>query len=74
MADSTDFAKWLERAGQDLKLVDVIYKESLEGFEDPFCYICQQAAEILSILLIPSFAFVHLLQFLHDLHASSLLY
>lgn len=45
MADSTDYLKWLERAGQDLKLVDVIYKKGLEGLEDSFCYMCQQSAE-----------------------------
>lgn len=45
MADSTDYTKWLDRAGQDIKLIDVIYKEGLEGLEDSFCYTCQQAAE-----------------------------
>lgn len=45
MADSTDYTKWLDRAGQDLKLIEVIYKEGLEGLEDSFCYTCQQAAE-----------------------------
>ena len=45
MADSTDYTKWVERAGQDLRLIEVIYKEGLEGLEDSFCYMCQQAAE-----------------------------
>ena len=45
MADSTDYSKWLERAGQDLRLIDVIYREGLHGLEDSFCYMCQQAAE-----------------------------
>lgn len=45
MADSTDYTKWLDRAKQDLKLIEVIYKEGLEGLEDSFCYTCQQAAE-----------------------------
>jgi hypothetical protein len=38
MADSTDYLKWLERAEQDLKLVDIIFKEGLKGLEDSFCY------------------------------------
>ena len=45
MADSTDFLKWLERAEQDIKLIAVVNKEGLSGFEDSFCYLCQQAAE-----------------------------
>ena len=45
MADSADYTKWVERAGQDLRLIEVIYKEGLEGLEDSFCYMCQQAAE-----------------------------
>ena len=45
MADSTDYTKWMDRAGQDLRLIEVIYKEDLEGLEDSFCYMCQQAAE-----------------------------
>jgi len=45
MADSTDYAKWLDRARQDLKLIEIIYEEGLEGLEDSFCYMCQQAAE-----------------------------
>lgn len=45
MADSTDYTKWLERAEQDLRLIEIIYKEGLAGLEDSFCYMCQQAAE-----------------------------
>jgi HEPN domain-containing protein len=45
MADSTDYRKWLERARQDLKLLEVVYLGGLNGIEDSFCYICHQAAE-----------------------------
>ena len=45
MADSTDYRKWVERARQDLKILDVIYTEGLDGMEDSFSYICHQAAE-----------------------------
>ena len=45
MADSTDYTKWMDRACQDLRLIEVINKEGLEGLEDSFCYMCQQAAE-----------------------------
>ncbi len=45
MADSTDYRKWVERAKQDLKILEVIYSEGLDGMEDSFCYICHQAAE-----------------------------
>ena len=45
MADSTDFTKWLDRANQDLKLIEVINNDGLEGLKDSFCYMCQQAAE-----------------------------
>lgn len=45
MADSTDYRKWVERAKQDLKILEVVYTEGLDGMEDSFCYICHQAAE-----------------------------
>lgn len=45
MVDSTDYAKWLSRAEQDLKLINIIYNGDLEGLEDSFCYMCQQASE-----------------------------
>lgn len=45
MADSTDFRKWLERAGQDLRLIEVIKKDGVGGLEESFCYTCNQAAE-----------------------------
>ncbi|MDO6353824.1 HEPN domain-containing protein [Caloramator sp. CAR-1] len=45
MVDSTDYKKWLQRAQQDLKVIELINKEGIEGIEDTFCYLCQQAAE-----------------------------
>ena len=45
MTDSTDHNRWLERANQDLKMLNIINKEGLEGMEDSFCYITHQAAE-----------------------------
>lgn len=39
MADSTDYRKWVERAKQDLKILEVVYTEGLDGMEDSFCYI-----------------------------------
>lgn len=45
MADSTDYKKWHDRAKQDLKMLDLLYNDGLEGIEDSFCYNCQQAAE-----------------------------
>lgn len=52
MADSTDYVKWLNRAEQDLRLIEIIYNEDLEGLEDSFCYMCQQASEKLLKALI----------------------
>ena len=52
MADSTDYVKWLNRAEQDLRLIEIIYSEDLEGLEDSFCYMCQQASEKLLKALI----------------------
>jgi len=34
MADSTDYEKWFQRASQDIKLVDIINKDGIEGLED----------------------------------------
>lgn len=45
MVDSIDYKKWLQRAQQDLKVIELIHKEGIEGIEDTFCYLCQQAAE-----------------------------
>jgi HEPN domain-containing protein len=45
MADSIDYNKWLQRANQDFKLLEIIYTEGIEGLEDSFCYNCHQAAE-----------------------------
>jgi HEPN domain-containing protein len=45
MADSTDYSKWLERAFQDMRLIDIIKKDGIGGLEDSFCYTCHQAAE-----------------------------
>jgi len=45
MVDSTDYRKWLERAEQDYRIVNIIREEGLHGVEDSFCYICHQAAE-----------------------------
>jgi HEPN domain-containing protein len=48
-----DYNKWLDRANQDIKVVEIIKHEGLEGLEDSFCYNCQQAAEkFLKALLI----------------------
>lgn len=45
MADSTDYTKWLERANQDFRLIEIINREGIIGLEDSFCYICHQCAE-----------------------------
>ena len=45
MIDSADYKKWLGRARQDMKMLELIYNEGLEGMADSFCYICHQAIE-----------------------------
>ncbi len=45
MADSTDYTKWLERANQDFRLIEIINRGGIIGLEDSFCYICHQCAE-----------------------------
>lgn len=45
MSDSTDYRKWLERAAQDIRLIEIILKDGIGGLEDSFCYTCHQAAE-----------------------------
>lgn len=53
MADSNDYRRWLERANQDVKLLEATYRAGVEGTEDSFCYICHQAAEkLLKALLV----------------------
>ncbi len=52
MADSTDYFKWLNRAEQDFRLIEIIFNENIEGLEDSFCYMCQQASEKLLKALI----------------------
>ena len=45
MIDSIDYKRWFERAEQDIKVLEFILNEWVEGVEDTFCYLCQQAAE-----------------------------
>ncbi len=45
MAGSTDYIKWLNRASQDIKMIEIIKNDGLEGMEDSFCYLCHQATE-----------------------------
>jgi HEPN domain-containing protein len=45
MAGSTDYIKWLNRASQDIKMIESIKDDGLEGMEDSFCYLCHQAVE-----------------------------
>lgn len=45
MADSTDYRKWLSRANQDIKVVEIIQSEGIAGLEDAFCYMSHQASE-----------------------------
>ena len=45
MTDSTNYEKWMDRAHQDIALLDIIHDEELFGIEESFCYICHQAAE-----------------------------
>ena len=53
MADSVDYRKWIQRADQDKKMLEVIYETGIEGMEDSFCYICHQGTEkILKALIL----------------------
>ena len=34
MADSTNYLKWLERANQDIKIIEILKSQDLKGLED----------------------------------------
>lgn len=55
MADSTDYRKWISRANQDVKVVEIIKTEGMEGLEDSSCYMSHQASE----KLLKSFLLYH---------------